>query len=88
MKNGKHISKRKKPKVIYFIRYKKHIDYKNYSRERLFLYVPFEDNENTLEHNLPTWKDAYLLHENIKRQNKSKFTYNINSIWGAFENVF
>ena len=81
------MSKRKRTKVIHFIRYKKHIGYENYCRESLLLYVPFEDNENTLKHNLPTWQDAYLLHENTIRQNKTKFTYKINSIWGDFENV-
>ena len=57
-KNGVHISKRKKPKVICFIQYKKHIDYENYCREKILLYVPFENNEIRLKHNLPTWKDS------------------------------
>jgi hypothetical protein len=65
----------------------KHLDYENYCRERILLYLPFEDNENTLKHNLATWKNAYLLHKNTIRQNESKFIYNINSIWGDFENV-
>lgn len=78
MENGTHISKGRKSKVLRFIQYKKHNDYENYCRERILLYVPFGGNENTLKHNLPTWKDAYLLHENTARQNESKFTYNIN----------
>ena len=77
----------KNQKVICFVRYKKHIDYENYCGERLLLYVPFENNENTLKHNMPTWQDAYFFHENTIRKNKSKVAYNIDSIWGDFEKV-
>jgi hypothetical protein len=41
-KNGTHISKRKKPNVIWFIKYNKQIDNENSCREKLLLYVPFE----------------------------------------------
>ena len=86
-KNGTHISKRKKPNVIRFFRYNKHIDYENYCREKLLLYVPFENNENVLKHNFPTWKDAYVLHEDTIRKNEAIFTYNINPMWGYLENI-
>ena len=86
-KNGTHISKRKKPNVIRFFRYNKHIDYENYCREKLLLYVPFENNENVLKHNFPTWKDAYVLHEDTIIKNESIFTYNINPMWGYLENI-
>lgn len=41
-KKGTPITKRKKPKVIQFIKYKKHADYENYCREKILLYAPFE----------------------------------------------
>jgi hypothetical protein len=46
-KNGTQISKRKKPNVICFVKYNKHIDYENFCREKLLLCVPFDQNENT-----------------------------------------
>ena len=43
------VSKRKKPNVIWFVNYRKHVDYENYCRENLLLYVPFENNEHSLK---------------------------------------
>jgi exonuclease III len=86
-KNGTYISKRKKPNVIRFIKYNKHIDNENYCREKLLLYVPFEENEHTLKHDLPTWKAAYSFHANTIQINEAKFTYNINPTWGDLENA-
>ena len=51
------------------------------------LYVPFENNENVLKHNFPTWKDAYVLHEDTIRKNEAIVTYNINPMWGYLENI-
>jgi hypothetical protein len=53
-KNGVPISKRKKPSVIRFVKYNKHSDYENYCREKLLLYVSFDENEETLKHNFST----------------------------------
>jgi hypothetical protein len=77
-KNGTHISKTKKINVIQFVKYKKHIDIENLCREKLLIYVPFENNEHTLKYDLPTWKDAYGLYVSIIQINEDKFTYNIN----------
>jgi hypothetical protein len=51
------------------------------------LYVPFEESEDTLKHNLPTWKVAYSFYESTIQTNEAKFTYNINPTWGDLENA-
>jgi hypothetical protein len=86
-KNGTQISKRKKPNVIRFVKYNKHIDYENFCREKLLLYVPFDHNEDTLKHNLPTWEAAYTLYESTIQANEARFTYNINPTWGDLESA-
>lgn len=65
--------------------YKKNIDYENYYREKLLLYVPFQNNENALKQYLLTCKSAYMLHEHTRKRNEVKFTYNINKKWGDLE---
>jgi hypothetical protein len=86
-KNGAPISKRKKPSVIRFVKYNKHTDYENYCREKLLLYVLFDQNENTLKHNFPTWEAAYIASETIVQTNESRFTYNVNPTWGDLESA-
>jgi hypothetical protein len=81
-KNGTHISKRKKPNVIQFVKYNKHIDYENFCREKLLLYVPFEESEDTLKHNFATWQAAYTFYQSTIQTNEDNFTYNINPTWG------
>jgi len=73
-KNGAPISKRKNAFVICFVKYNKHIDYGKYCREKLLLYVPFDQNENTLKPNFPTWEALYIAFETIIQTNESRFT--------------
>jgi hypothetical protein len=84
-KNGEHISKRKKPNVIQFVKYNKHIDYENFCRENIFIYVPFEESEDTLKHGFATWEVAYAFYQNAIQTSEAKFTYNINPTWGDLE---
>jgi len=84
-KDGTPISKRKKPNVIRFVKYNKHNDIENFCREKLLLYMPFENSEDTLKQELPTWLSAYTLHEKTIQANEAKFTYNINPTWGDLE---
>jgi hypothetical protein len=84
-KNGAPISKRKKPSVIWFVKYNKHCDYENYCREKLLLYIPFDENEDTLIHNFFTWEVAYVASESIVHINEARFTYNVNPTWGDLE---
>jgi hypothetical protein len=86
-KNGTPISKIKKPNVIHFVKYNKHIDYENHCREKLSLYVLFDQNENTLKHNFPTWEAAYISYETTIQTNESRFTYNVNPTWGDLESA-
>jgi hypothetical protein len=79
------ISKRKKPSVIRFVKYNKHCDYENYCREKLLLYVSFNENEETLIHNFFTWEVAYVMSETIVHINEARFTYNVNPTWGDLE---
>jgi hypothetical protein len=83
--NGATISKRKKPFVIRFVKYNKHCDYENYCREKLSLYVMFDENEETLKHNFSTWEAAYVASETIVHINEARFTYNVNPTWGDLE---
>ena len=62
-KDGTHISKRKKPNFIWFIKYKNYKYVEKFCREKFFLYVPFEKCEKTLKQDFPTWQVAYTLHE-------------------------
>ena len=80
------MSKRKKPNVIIFVNYRKHVDYENYCRENLLLYVPFENNEHSLKQCHLTWKVAYTSNEQTIQMNQAKFTYDINPLWGDLDN--
>jgi hypothetical protein len=51
------------------------------------LYVPFDQNENTLKHNFPTREAAYIAYETTIHTNKSRFTYNGNPTWGDLESA-
>jgi hypothetical protein len=51
------------------------------------LYVPFDQNENTLKHNFPTWEVAYIAYDTTVQTNESRFTYNVNPTWGDLESV-
>jgi hypothetical protein len=74
-KYGTPISKSKIPNVIRFVKYNKHIDYENCCREKLLLHVPFDQSEDTLKHNLPTWQVAiYTFYESTIQTNEGKFT--------------
>jgi hypothetical protein len=84
-KNGAPISKRKKPSVIRFVKYNKHCDYENYCREKLLLYVPFDENEETLMHKFCTWEVVYVVSETMVHINEARFTYNVNPTWGNLE---
>ena len=84
-KDGTHISKRKKPNVIRFVKNKNYKDVEKFCREKLFLYVPFEKCEKTLKRDFPTWQAAYTLHEKEFFTSEAKFTYNINPTWGDLE---
>jgi len=71
--------------VIRFVKYNKHTDYENYCREKLLLYVLFDENKNTLKHNFRTWEVEYISSETIVQTNESRFTYNVNPTWGDLE---
>jgi hypothetical protein len=71
--------------VIRFVKYNKHSDYENYCREKLLLYVLFDENEDTLKHNLSTWEAVYFASETIVQINEARFTYNVNPTWGDLE---
>jgi hypothetical protein len=86
-KNGAPISKIKNPSVIRFVKYNKHADYENYCREKLVLYVSFDENERTLKHNSPTWEATYVASETIVQTNEPRFTYNVNPTWGDLESA-
>jgi hypothetical protein len=86
-KNGAPISKRKNPSVIQFFKYNKHTNYENYCREKLLLYVSFNENKNTLKHNFPTWEVVYVASKTIVQTNEFRFTYNVNPTWGDLESV-
>jgi len=62
MKNGQHISEMKKSNITRFVKYNKHIDYENIFHENIFLYVPFEEREDTLKHGFATWEVAYVFY--------------------------
>jgi hypothetical protein len=49
------------------------------------LYVPFNENEETLIHNFSTWEAVYVAFETIVHINESRFTYNVNPTWGDLE---
>jgi hypothetical protein len=71
--------------VIRFVKYNKHCDYENYCREKLLLYIPFDENEDTLIHNFSTWEVVYVVSESIVHINEARFTYNVNPTWGDLE---
>jgi len=86
-KDGTHISKRKKPNVIWFVKCNKYIDYEIFCREKLLLYVPLKKSEYTLKHNWPTWEAAHCSHKTSIQANEAKFTYNVNPTWGDMKSA-
>jgi hypothetical protein len=84
-KNATPISKRKKPSVIRYVKYNKYCDYENYCREKMLLYVPFHEKEETLIHNVSTSEAVYVAFETIVHINEARFTYNVNPTWGNLE---
>ena len=54
-------------------------------REKLLMYVLFDENEETLKHNVSTWEVAYISSETIVHINEARFTYNVNPTWGDLE---
>jgi hypothetical protein len=81
--------KKKKTNVIRFVKYNKHTasDYENFCREKLLLYVPFDQNEDTLKHTFTTWEAAYIIYETTVQTNEARFTYNVNPTWGDLESA-
>ena len=49
------------------------------------MYVPFDENEETLIHNFSTWEVVYVASETIVHINEARFTYNVNPTWGDLE---
>jgi hypothetical protein len=84
-KNCTHISKRKKPNVMQFVKYNKHINYENFRHEKLLLYVPFERSEDTLKQSFATWEVACTLYQSTIQTNEANLTYNINPTQGDLE---
>ena len=74
-KDGTPVLKRKKPNVIIFVNYRKHVDYENYCKENLLLYVPFENNELSLNQCHSTWQVVYNFNGETIQMIQSKFTF-------------
>lgn len=51
------------------------------------LYVPFIVIEDTFKQNYGSWKNAYVHNENIIKNNRAKFSYNTNSLWGDIDSA-
>ena len=51
----------------------------------MLLYVPFDENEETLIHKFSTWEAVYVASETIVHINEARFTYNVNPTWGDLE---
>ena len=49
------------------------------------LYISFDENEETLKHNLFAWDVVYVASEIIVHINEARFTYNVNPTWGDLE---
>ena len=70
-----HTYQKEKTKHNAFFKYNKHINYENFCRAKLLLHVPFDQSEDTLKHNLPTWQVAiYTFYESTIQTNEPKFT--------------
>ena len=59
LKNKRILKLRKHRKVIRFVNYKYKIDPENYCREKLLLYIPWQNNELNILKNYKTYIDAY-----------------------------
>lgn len=84
---GNKIQKRRKPQIIRFVKYNRYIDYENYCREKLMLYVPFRIRENTLLSSHNTWAQAFNSRK-IKIENTEKmYNAQTDKSWGDIENA-
>ena len=71
LKNNKILKLHKHRKVIRFVNYKYKIDPENYCREKLLLYIPWNNNELQILQTYKTYIDAYnhfqkQIHEKMK----------------------
>ena len=71
LKNNKILKLRKHRKVIRFVNYRYKIDPENYCREKLLLYIPWNNNELQILQTYKTYIDAYnhfqkQIHEKMK----------------------
>lgn len=79
-----NIKQREKPHIIWYVKYNSHIDPQNYYREKLILYVPFRDNEESLLFGHTTWIEAF--HANRAQiEKKNWFNAQVDQIWGNIE---
>ena len=84
-RKGRKRANSKKPYIIRFVKYNKHKDRDNYYREKLMLYVPYRQDEQTFKEAYSTWEHAYNLLIRIIEYNEKKFVYETNATWGDFE---
>ena len=84
-KNPSKPNKRTRPHIIHYVRYNPHTDHENFCREKLMLYVPFRNSENSLLVGHQSWSSAFEKHKIQIARNEKMFTSLIDSKWGDID---
>lgn len=73
MKNGTILRKRRRQKILRYVRYNRDQDPENYYREQLMLFYPWRNEEKDLLSDCETYKEHYLQKMDILNVNKEKY---------------
>lgn len=73
-KDGSILYKRKVPRIIYSVEFKKEHDKENYYRELVMLYIPWR-NENSLLNNCISYEEVYLQNQHTIERVREKFVH-------------
>ena len=81
------VKKRRKPHIIRYVRFNEHKDPENYYREKILLFVPHRESEETLKQDQHSWYQTYLLHELEICKNETALFPKIGQTWGDINHV-
>ena len=85
LRNGIKIKRRKKSKIIRYVRFNKKSDEENHCREKILLFFPWRDEEKDLMGNFSTYKQHYESMKRIIDMKCRDYEYNADDLDSARE---
>ena len=87
LKGGLKLVKRQKSKIIWSVRFNKHKDPENYSREQLMLYTPWRNENKDLMKNCQSYQERYEQLKNTLAHNRHQYDCHAEVLDEAIDNV-